>query len=447
MAGFLAVQGVRVGATLVGARHLAKADMGTWNLVVSLTWYFQLAQLGVVNAMNREIPVLLGAGRHARADGVAATALWWATVPTLTAVVVAAVAAYAGGVRAWPVLLTAACCIGAQHLQAYWQALNVARGRLTNVVAQQAAVIAGLLGLTVLLVPRAGLVGLLAAHAGAYGCAALIGSRGGRVQARRWPSLRLTRQLSAIGLPFMLIGILQTALLSADRWVIAGTIGAAGVGSYTLAILVATGMQVLPQAYGQLMYAQMGVAFGRTRSHLELRRLLVRQSLRAYAVALAAAVAATLAVHLAVPRMLPAYANGIAAASFLAFGVASLSLASGGANYLNVTGRSRHYIAVQVVALAACVGASFAAVRRFESITAVAIAVAVVVTLYSVAVYGMALRLVRLSTQTLPTATSPGGIPSGGRGDPPVQVPDAVDHVGELVPGEESRPGRVAKSA
>jgi len=466
MAGFIAVQGARLGVTLVGARYLAKDDMGTWNLLASLPWYFQLAQLGVVNAMNREIPVLLGRRREARADEVAATALWWVTVPTTVALVIAALGAYAAGLlHSWPVLLAAALFIGAQHAHAFWQALNVARGRLGNVVLQQAVLVSGLLGLAALLVPRAGLVGLLGAHAAAYAGAAAVGAWRGGVGPRPWPSVVLTRRLSRLGLPLLLIGVLQTALLSVDRWMIAATIGAAGVGSYTLAVLVATGMQVLPQAYGQLMYAEMGVAYGRTRSHLELRRLMVRQSLRAYAVALATAATAVAVLHVAVPHFLPQYAGGITAASLLAFGLASLSLASGGANYLNVTGRSAHYIAVQMVALAACATASFVAAGRFESITAVAAAVAVIVSLYSVAILVVALRLVRassrphtacggpaavpaLTARTAPTAAaSPTGSRSDGRSESPVQVAEGAEQVGALVAGEEPGPGRVADTA
>jgi hypothetical protein len=70
----LAVQATLLVCQVVVLRYLPPTPIGVYHSVLVINTYLAVANLGVLNGMNREYPVLLGQGDHPRAGAVLATA-------------------------------------------------------------------------------------------------------------------------------------------------------------------------------------------------------------------------------------------------------------------------------------------------------------------------------------------------------------------------------------
>lgn len=368
------LQAVRFGVTLYCARALGPEDWGVWVLLNTALAYSYLADLGVVNAMNREIPFERGRNDPARLVEIERTAQ---SVALVSAGALGLAAGCGALLTAGPMrrtLLEFAFLVAAYKLftfsQCHWMAhrdfrrlsrSNLALSLLTPSCALPLAAAAGLHGFlySQILIFAAGALAL-----------------GGPVaKGFRWRCRGLeVRRLSRMGLPIAAVGVAASVSASVDRWVVGATLGAGAVGLYSLAALTWSAVNLVPQALAAQFYPRLSETWGRTLDPRALEPLVRMQNRLGFGLTLPVVMAIEILLPPLVRAFLPAYAGGIhamriAAAAYL---VQPLWLAYG--SLYNTLGRQRTYLAAQLAALAGAAALSALAVRLGGGLEGVALA-------------------------------------------------------------------------
>lgn len=179
------------------------------------------------------------------------------------------------------------------------------------------------------------------------------------------PALRLSRikKLIAVGLPITLVVLGELALGTADKWVVAGVLGAEAMGYYNMAIFPLPLLMLLPMSLRQVVNIEMFDTFGSTGD--------VKKSLRVYeqSTLIVAMVSPIVigAVYLGVPWLiawlLPKFQASLDAVRLHSVLIYSLLIIQTGTGVLIVSGRERTIFAAQVgvALLSAAVSAALAA--------------------------------------------------------------------------------------
>lgn len=348
----IAYQGVRFLLTLIAAAILGPPDFGVWVLVLAVLVYTPYATLGVVNAMNRDVPILLGQSKPHEASRSEEAALG--------ASLVSAGALFAGIVSLGLLLgagsalvLSFAAAVALQQIVICYQATLRARIRFREAAVQQFAMagvflVAALPGLATF-----GVTGLVLAQVAAWGLAAVLSAWLWRPDLRpTLPASLLQGQLRS-GLPIALSGLAFAMLVTQDRWVVAITGSAQELGQYGFASTVASGLILLLLIIGQQMYPRMGFVYGRS-DRSAARRLAGRQSLLAAGLMGMGAVGIFGATVILVGVRLTDFSASLPPLAVLCVAGCVLGAASGPTNLLVVVGRAWRlvgaYVAGAVVA-------------------------------------------------------------------------------------------------
>jgi O-antigen/teichoic acid export membrane protein len=272
---------------------------GLWTALELLPGYATYAHLGIINAAERELPFLLGAGRTRDFDGLKDT-LFWATHAlgaALATLTVTGALLFRGRLShdTFVGLLVYAPCVWAQMVATYFVLLYRARKRFVELSRRQ-----GVANLAkALLLVSAGMVfgfyGILIAELATYAVLVVVLGRGLRETfARVFESARLPALLAG-GLPILAGGLAFETLRpggasGADQTVILATLGRAPLGVYSIASIVCQGLYYLPNALSIVMYPRFQERYGQTQSAESLRRF-VEVQLHVLADVLLAAIA------------------------------------------------------------------------------------------------------------------------------------------------------------
>jgi O-antigen/teichoic acid export membrane protein len=389
-------QGSRLLVNLVAAAVLGPAVFGTWVLITLVLQYSLLLTFGIPNAAGRDIPLNLGAGRPADADLVEDVTL----TATLVGAVVGAVLGATLAATVWrgavdpllAVLLGAA--VASQLL--FFAAQILSRSRFDFGAASVQLAVAGGVNLVAgLALLGAGLAGLTAAFALAQlvAVAATLLRRQRRL-VLRWDWTRL-RRLAAVGIPIMLAGFAFIVLTTIDRWLIAGVLGYEAVGVYGVATLVSSGLILVGTILGQQFLPRLAFAHGQNVGGATLLAMATGQGrVTLLAVGLAAA-SVVLAGWVAIPILAPGYLDARVPMTILAAGVLAYAPASALGNLLNVTGRQRDYLSVQLVAIVIATALCVAALALGTGLVGVATAVSATMLVYALLLHQRASSAVR----------------------------------------------------
>ncbi|HKB10173.1 MAG TPA: hypothetical protein VKD69_05955 [Vicinamibacterales bacterium] len=372
---------------------------GLWTALELLPGYATYSHLGIINAAERELPFLIGAGRTRDFDALKDT-LFWATHAlgaALAAVIIAGALAFRRRLPhdTFVGLLVYAPCVWAQMVATYFVLLFRARKRFVELSGRQGA---ANLGKAVLLVTAGtafGLYGILAAELAAFALLVVVLGRG--LHERFAPVFESSRlpALLAGGLPILAGGLAFETLRpggasGADQTVILATLGKAPLGIYSIASIVCQGLYYLPNALAIVMYPRFQERYGQTQSIESLRRFVELQLHVLADVLLAAIVVLFVALPAAIRAFFPAeWAGAIAPLRALLVATYFISLAAPGGQLLLTIRKQMQVllIALPCTALgfaAAYVGAGYGLVG-----VAAGIAVACFVEFVAVNVYAL----------------------------------------------------------
>lgn len=360
------VQLARVSSGLVVAALVDPVAWGNWYLLNLIIAYGAVTQLGALNGMNREVPAAIGRDDLVLARQLRTSALGLVLLTNGAASVMLIVSALV--VPGWrpsnEFLLTIVLLLATQlftyavtSLRSTTNFNQLSRLQVFQAIIYPLLSIAG--------AALFGVSGFIIGQALALGALALATLGSGTVLWRPKLDLRVSSRLIRIGFPIMLVGLIHTLFATVDRWIVAGNLGSAALGHYSLAIMALNAVALLPQVISQQFYPRLAYAWSANKDAGELRRMATRQRVYTYiAVVPMVALIALLAPPI-VKAFLPQYAPGIPAILVTAMIPLVSTTGEGYGGILHVLSRQYWYIGAILAALVVNVVASLLLVGPF----------------------------------------------------------------------------------
>ncbi|MCK4825606.1 oligosaccharide flippase family protein, partial [bacterium] len=311
-----------------------------------------LLHLGVVNAMNRDVPVFRGKGDTQRVYMIQSVSLGFLLISmavTFTLLLIFSLTLNDRVFRTQIFILTLLLLIYQFYiyLQTCLQA-DIQFSKLSN----QQLIYGSLLPLiTIPLALTYGLSGFIAGQAFVTGLVIIFILRSWTFNLKPIFNRQETIRLIRVGMPIMLVGLLYAFLTTADRLVIAAFLDIKQLGFYTLAIMVLSIVTLIPMVVAQQFYPRMAETWGRTSSTIEVRKLAIRQALMATGITLPVPILIIIVATPFVIQFLPEYQPGILPMKIVAIGPIFLALSGGFANMLNTLDKQKYYLVIQFIAL------------------------------------------------------------------------------------------------
>lgn len=258
--------GAQLTSMLVVLRWIPPGQMGVWQTLLLAQSYLGILKLGVPNAMNRELPFLLGAGEESRAHRVAQLAHMHAlTIAALALLlfVVGIVSVWDQGWE-WRIAVPAMAAVSAANLyRSYIQGTYRSLQDFTRLGWIQI----GEAGFTLLLPVFAfwgGFAGLCFHQAANALLAVGISFRFRPIRARpRWNG-GVARELLPVAIPLLATNYGVVLGRGMEKLVLLLKADVEAVGLFAPAIAVMNAMQVLPQAISGYAYPRMSFSHGRS---------------------------------------------------------------------------------------------------------------------------------------------------------------------------------------
>lgn len=349
---------------LVAAGMLGPLVWGHWYLLNLVLRYGSMIHLGAVNGMNREVPAARGRGDPEEAETLRRSSLGF----LLASYVVAAGLLWlfmtvTGRSLNIPGLFPTLLLLGAQQLFSF---------AITSLKAQTAfGKISRLQLASALVYPpivlfstwQWGLNGFILGQAGAYTTLWLLAATAERGMYRwRFDWVR-SLHLIGVGLPIMLVGVMDALFATVDRWVIAAFLDGEALGHYSLAVMTMGAIGMLPQVISQQTYPRIAYAWSARRDTEEVKRLAARQRKLALTVVALLVVPGGLLAPWLVRAFLPEYVAGIPALLVALLTPLVSCFGQGYGTVLHVFGKQSWYFGLFAVAILVNATASLTLVR------------------------------------------------------------------------------------
>lgn len=343
-------------AGVLTARFLLPRELGLFNGIGLAVGYASLLQLGIINGLNRELPVLWGRSQEGEAQRLAQTTLAFSLgLGTLIFVSFLGIGVWqlALGKRSLGLGWSTFAFVGAAVVLGdhYYPTLYKTTGRF-KALARITTLRSLLNFLLVLLVALMGYVGLCLKAVGAATANLLLLARKQPLPFRpAWWSAGL-RRLLKVGFPIFVVGQLASLWILGNNTLVLKILGPRGFGLFSVVLVVGNLATVLPIGIGQVVYPKMARSWGRGVSERELINLARVPTAVSLLVSIPAIVAGWLLLPVLIRWALPRYVEAIEAARWaLLTGItASLTPVN---NIFNVLGRQRLYGAALLTGMVA----------------------------------------------------------------------------------------------
>ncbi len=389
-------QGSKFVVFMSAARILGPRTWGLWNMLHLIIAYSCVAHLGVINGMNRDVPIFKGKGDFDKADQIRRVSLGTLSVLGFAfSALLGIVALFLpyGNVRTY--LLLMPLLVICTQIYTYLQTFLRSDKRFAQ-QSYQLFVFAGLFpAVAIPLVLRWGLSGLIIGQSLTILALSFFITRIVPFDFRLQLKVREALRLVKIGFPIMVGALLYGFLTTADRWVITSFFGTEKLGHYSISIMVMMALTMVPLVTMQQIYPRMAEAFGRTASHAELKKWIYRQAFVGLGITVPMAAAAFFIFPLIVVRFLPAYVPGIPAMRIILFGLPFLPFSWGFGNFLVTVGKQVYCMAIQGSAVLANLALNIFFVRLGWGINGVALGTALAYILYSLAMVAAGLIVMK----------------------------------------------------
>ncbi len=320
----------RVLRGLIIARILGPADMGILSAVNLVTGLGQYADLGVTNAVGREIPVLSGEGRADAAEEM----IWYSIAAKIVGGMLVGSMLLVYALARWTALppsLRLGLCLGGATLvltgvAAALQSAGQARRKFAvasriAVVVASASLVLGVIG-AVLWGLNGVILSQLAAAFVSVGYAVTVS----RPFASAVFDPVAWRRLIALGVPVALLTFMGFGLENVDQAIILSLLDSRSLGLYTVVLYAGSALSLLPLSVSNVVGPRLLVAYGAKKSDAVIdlmtwRPVLLLSMLMPPVIALAWALAPA-----AVNLLLPSYGEVIGPLRIYMVGVYFLSV-------------------------------------------------------------------------------------------------------------------------
>lgn len=300
------------------ARLVSPTAMGLFSGLNLVLGYAPIAQLGVLNGLNRELPYFLGKGERDQALQLASTAQCWALwVGGLTSIIFSVVA-------------LVYLCLGYQDLSFGW--LSNAFGvfflifgtyylQITFRTSGDFAVLSminvaqSLFGLLLVgLVWLAGYYGLCLRAILSGALITLLLQRHTPLRVRAAWNTKQWIHLLKTGAPIYIVGQIYALWGLLDNSLVLKLEGVRALGIYQLVTITYTAFETLPAAFNQIVYPRMADTFGRTHDPKLVLLEARKPTIWCLSILIPGAFVAWLSMPRLVDLVLPKYHDGISAA-------------------------------------------------------------------------------------------------------------------------------------
>ncbi len=377
------------------ARFLGPTHYGLWNGLQLILLYASYSQLGIVNALNRELPLRRGKGELAQAERVRSTTLGAVLVTALIAG--GAILAYStiATSRHSPLVILGLRFVGLlvvlQQIYTYFEICFrtnhefgvISKLRFSRTVLD--------ISLAVLLTYAFDLVGRLWAATLTFIVILAYILRQHPVPFRPAFDPKEAAKLIAIGFPIMLVGLVSGLFQSIDRVLILAFLNPTHLGYYAIGLTAASVLGIIPGVIGEILYPRFAERYGETNSPSQLKEYVLTPT---YLLAHLLPVflgTLYLLIPYAILMALPKYAPAIRPARILILGSFFLAIAGFASDFLNTINRQAINLMAQILSLAIAISFTYAFLRLGWGIQGVALATVLTSFLYSIALLGYVL--------------------------------------------------------
>lgn len=333
---------------------LNPAQLGVWNLMNVVLSYGGNAQLGILEGMNKLVPILRGQGQTTQVVSVRDSVFW--TNLILAALVASGIALSSFFVPltySKPLQINAVIVL---LLLVFYYLFSLLRAdnrfSLLSMGVFALSVLSTVLVLGCGFLAENHLLGALIGLACAYGLTVFFWQWKGGYRY----TLKIDRSAILLsfrmGAPLIVLIVLSTVFVSVDRWIIAARLGAMQLGYYALGIMACNLISLIPGSVAGVLYPRMLERFGANSDPASLQGLLINPT-RAMAALMAVIVGVAVLVLIFVVRFfLPSYSPSVPILTILIPGAFFYALASIPAVFVTAINKQHWLIGVQ----GACIG-------------------------------------------------------------------------------------------
>jgi O-antigen/teichoic acid export membrane protein len=339
---------------IIVARMLGPSNFGLWKALQLILTYAIYSELGSLSAMNREVPYFQGKGEIERVNRIRNVVLGQNLFMALAVSSGLLLLYYClPGVLPLSIELILFVCalVFLQQVYAYFEILfrsahdfsMVSRLRLSRTVMD--------MGMAIVLIYFLNLNGRLLALTLTFILILIYILKRCKYSLRPEVDLRETLKLLRIGFPILMVGFSGTLYFTIDSLLILKFLGKTQLGYYSIALVFASLMLVLPGVISEVLYPRYAERFGNSDSISSLKLyVMVPNLLMAYGFSLILGIAILL-LPMAIMVLLPKYLPTIIPAKIILFGAVFYALSMGPGNFLNTINRQDTNLIINGVGL------------------------------------------------------------------------------------------------
>jgi O-antigen/teichoic acid export membrane protein len=366
---------------------LGPEEYGFWLSVSLIFTFFPLVQLGVVNAMNREVPFYKARGNYKKVQEAKSTTLSFLfTIPLLVSCIlfIASLLLYFTEIeKQYKVGFVYSSLIGFILLMSMYVEMFFKSEQDFNVASKLIAIKSIIQSLlTVFFVYLLGYEGLFIGMGLSLIIQIYLGKSSFENRKIEF-DIKKFKNFINIGFPILFVGVVWSILIATDRIIISIFMTPKDLGNYGAGMLIFNSMMLVPQVIGQVLYPKI-VELISHHNYKQLYKLYWKVNQVLAIVMLLIVGSIYILIPFFVEIFLPNYKDAIKTGQILILGIYPLTLIGFAANYFNATHNQKLYLAVQVLIIIINISLSLLFLFQHFNLTSVALATAISYFLYAI---------------------------------------------------------------
>ena len=372
------------------------SQLGVWNLMNVILNYGANSHLGLLHGMNKTIPYLRGQKKSQKIAEVKNSIFWMNLLLGLFACgITMTVSFFVPGVYALSLRIIA-LCIFSQQIYLYLFGILRAENKfgLASKGSAGFSIISTALVVLFAVLFSAKLSGALLGIVCAFVIVVAYWLLKIRARFTLQVNWNIIRENFSVGLPIIIVGLIDVLFLSIDRWVIAIKLGEAPLGYYALGVMAANLLGSFLGPVISVLYPHTLERFAVAKNLLDMKQHLIVPIRILGTILVIIQGAAIIGIPLLIQLFLPKYLQSIPVLQVLLCGAFFWSIASVSGTFLIAINKQNCLIAIQVIAALTTIIIDVLLLKADYGILGVAIGTALGYCIYGLGYTLIAVRMV-----------------------------------------------------